>query len=99
MVISRDKEEWKIVKGYEGLYVVSNTGRVSSKNGIMTQYDDTHGYMGVNLSKKSKHKVGKVHRLVATAFISNPENKSTVNHLNGNKKDNSIENLEWATLS
>jgi hypothetical protein len=105
------KEIWKDIPGYEGLYQVSSLGRVKSlgrnvmkwnhysfqPEKILRACTDNYGYLIVGLYKEKKLKSFKVHRLVAQAFIENPKNKDTVNHINGNKQDNSIENLEWAT--
>jgi hypothetical protein len=93
------KEIWADIAGYEGLYQVSNLGRVRRDGRIKTQSEDRGGYLTVWLSKHSKMKCAKVHRLVAGAFIENPEEKRTVNHIDGDKKNNRIENLEWATHS
>lgn len=93
------KEEWRDIKGYEGLYQVSNLGRVKSfvkdKNGkIRKLHDDTHGYLIVSLGRKN---MNKVHRLVAQTFIPNPNDYPEVNHINGRKDDNRVSNLEWVT--
>ena len=97
------KEEWKPIKGYEGLYEVSNMGRVKSlyygKDIILKQGMDHNGYMVLGLSKDGTRSTKKVHRLVATAFIRNTNNYEVVNHKNGNKKDNTVDNLEWCTSS
>lgn len=104
-------EEWKDIKGYEGIYQVSSYGRIRSldriverKTGnyhiegrILRQNDDTHGYLKVNLTKHDKKKTFKVHRLVAQAFIENPNNYECVNHKDENKQNNNIKNLEWCT--
>lgn len=102
------KEEWKAVKGYEGFYEVSNMGRVRSLprqiknyrfNGkVLKQFTTNGEYLRVTLSVYGKPKIVSVHRLVAEAFVPNPQNKETVNHINEIKQDNRAENLEWLTL-
>lgn len=94
-------EIWKDCKGYEGLYQVSSLGRIWSvrKQRYMYLSKKPTGYLEVTLTAKNgKRKYERVHRLVALAFIDNPNNCPVVNHLNGIKDDNRVENLEWATV-
>lgn len=105
-------EEWRDIKGYEGLYQVSNIGKVKSlartvmrSNGrlmtirerILKLRPDKGGYVRVCLSKDAVETDYFVHRLVAIAFIDNPHNLPEVNHKDENKKNNSVDNLEWCT--
>ena len=95
-----DNEIWKDIKGYEGLYQVSNLGRVKSerKNRLLKPRLQKNGYLRVNLyDKNSKRSTKSVHRLVAKAFISNPNNLEFVNHKDENKTNNVVSNLEWCT--
>lgn len=79
------------------MYSISSYGRVKSikRNLIMKQHLNTHGYYIIRINKQTKT----IHRLVAQTFIPNPENKKTVNHIDGNKLNNKVYNLEWATHS
>ena len=104
-------EIWKNIKGYEGLYQVSNMGRVKSlerkvrhwRGGERIQKERilkpvvTDGYLRVGLSVDGKLKMLRVHRLVCEAFHENPDNKPQVNHINEDKVDNRACNLEWCT--
>lgn len=95
-------EFWKTIKGYNGLYMVSNLGNVKSlgndksrKERILKPYLNNNGYCYVNLSKEGKIKNYTIHRLVATTFLPNPDNLSQVNHKNEDKTDNRVSNLEF----
>lgn len=94
------REIWRFVPAYEGLYMVSTLGRVKNcRTGrILKPQKTKFGYLQVNLYKDGKRKMLKVHRLVAIAFITNPENKRTVNHKDENKLNNCVENLEWMSI-
>lgn len=101
------EEIWKDVVGYEGLYQVSNIGRVRSlghdkwhKGRILKPIIDGKGaYFYVGLFKNGKRKGESIHRIVATAFIPNPKNLPCVNHKDENKQNNKAENLEWCDYS
>ena len=102
-------EVWKDIPNYEGLYQISNLGNVKSlcfgarnirKSNIVKllhQSPNNLGYHKVQLYKDGKSKMFYVHRLVALSFIPNPDNKPQINHKDGNKDNNTVDNLEWAT--
>ena len=104
-------EIWKPVKGYEGLYEVSNMGNVRSldrhsmwgnryclfKGKPMKTFPNSYGYLKTNLYKNGQLKQYSVHRLVADAFIPNPNNLPCIDHINTIKTDNRVENLRWCT--
>lgn len=91
-------EQWKEIEGYEGLYAVSTTGRVYSfRRGIIMSGGLVKGYWQVCLTKNGVQTNFYVHRLVAAAFIPNPDNLPIVNHIDEDKTNNNIENLEWVT--
>ena len=97
-------EEWKDIQGYEGLYQISNYGRVkslnykrSNKEKIMDGGTNKNGYRNIILSKNKKKETFYIHKLVAQHFISNPDNLSEINHIDENKSNNNVDNLEWCT--
>ena len=91
-------EEFRQIKNFEN-YEISNKGNVINKitNKILKSHVDTSGYYIVKLSKNNMKKTFRLHRLIAIAFVDNPENKQCVDHINNNRIDNSIDNLRWAT--
>jgi hypothetical protein len=98
------EEIWKDIVGFEGLYQVSNLGNVKRlvservfEERLIGRSIDRYGYVKRVLSKNGNNNYFTEHRLVALAFIDNPLNKKTVNHINGIKIDNRVENLEWCT--
>ena len=107
------EEIWRPIVGYEGLYEVSNTGRVRSldryvkcdyekyrlhKGKVLSPGKDKDGYLSVVLSCNGKHKKIAVHRLVAQAFIPNPDDLPIINHKDEDKTNNRVDNLEWCTV-
>ena len=107
------EEKWKPAKDYEGLYAVSNIGRVKRlersftcskgiiyhlKEKILSSKPNKYsGYVSVNLSKKGVKTSHSVHRLVAALFVDNPNNNNVVNHIDENRANNNAENLQWVT--
>ena len=99
------EEEYKDIEGYEGLYQVSNIGNVKSlvnhkgkyREKLLKQSKDCNGYLQVNLYKNKTSKRFLVHRLVANAFIENPNNYPCINHKDENKQNNSVKNIEWCS--
>ena len=101
---SEAKEKWKPIKGYEGLYEISDHGRVissfreHSKGGVLRQSHDKDGYCTVTLCKDGKVKTARVHQLVGFAFVDGrTDEKCIINHKNEKKDDNNASNLEWCT--
>lgn len=103
---------WRSIKGYEGLYEISNKGRVKSlaryykafgyrkiiiEEKIMSPVESPQGYYQIGLSKEGAKKHVQIHRLVAQAFIPNPQSLPFINHKDENKKNNCVDNLEWCT--
>jgi hypothetical protein len=109
-----ETEIWRDIEEYKGFYQVSNLGRVRSLDRNVSCFKDRQGvvdgrilipkksrvgYLRVNLSVSSKVKTRNIHRLVANAFIPNPENKDQINHLDGDKTNNTTTNIIWSTCS
>lgn len=106
-------EIWLPVVGYEGFYEVSSEGRVRSLDRIVKKWngeravptrllslsENSHGYLSITLCKDGKAETKTVHRIVAEAFIPNNNHYPQINHINGNKHDNRVENLEWCSAS
>jgi hypothetical protein len=94
-------ETWKPIKGYEGLYEVSNYGRIKTLQLTFPRIRKTkinpRGYEVIDLTKNKKDQQCRIHRLVAQAFLPNPENKPEVNHIDCIKTNNHVSNLEWST--
>lgn len=91
-------EKWLPVVGFEDKYQVSNKGRIKNKKGLLKLYVNDKGYAYFSASvSANKCKTYRINRAVALAFIPNPENKPEVNHIDFNKLNNSVENLEWNT--
>lgn len=98
------EEIWKPIQGYEGLYEISSYGNVASLNynrtgvrKILRPRPSANGYYFVGLHKDNKEKMIPIHRLVAIAFVENPNGYNVINHKDENKRNNNFENLEWCT--
>lgn len=91
-------EIWKPIRNYEDLYKISNLGNVKSlRTNKILKFGEVQGYLNVSLCKNGKSVSKRVHRLVAEAFLSKKKNQNIVNHIDGNKQNNNVNNLEWCT--
>ena len=98
---------WHKINGYEEKYEINKKGdvrRLTTKQGcqggkILKHQEASNGYVNICLCSGGKPKIFRLHRLLAKAFIPNPHNKPQVNHIDGNRKNNALENLEWVTIS
>lgn len=109
--ISLQDEEWRSIKNYEGLYIISNYGRIISLSRIihasnrdmfypiklLSPSPNKKGYLYITLCNGISRKKKYIHRLVASAFIPNPENKSEIDHIDGNNQNNQVFNLKWSS--
>ena len=97
-MLNDDNEIWKPIKGYEKLYEVSNKGRIrNTRNKVMKTYIINSGYKAIKFTVNGKRTSHLIHRIVATTFLDNFESLPEVNHINENKLDNKVENLEWVS--
>jgi hypothetical protein len=98
--VTLEGEIWKSINGLDSLYLISNKGRIYSNvsNRLIKCKPNKHGYMEMPIGKKDQNRKNrKIHRLVAEAFLPNPFNKKEVNHIDKDRTNNSVENLEWST--
>lgn len=93
--------EWKDIPEYEGYYQINNCGEIRNvrTNKKIKPFLNKYGYLQVTLCKNKKTKLFRVHRLVSLCFLPKVKGKELINHINGNKKDNRVENLEWCNAS
>lgn len=91
------EEIWRPIKGYDGVYEISNLGHIRKGTTMLSPWSQ-YGYSIVGLWKNGKCKKNRVHRLVAEAFIPNPNNLPSINHIDENKTNNIVSNLEWCSV-
>ena len=103
------EEAWKDIDGYEGLYQVSNLGAVRAVERVVrygrklngkgiSRFLTKDGYLAVHLSRDGNARQHRIHRLVATAFLENPENMPQINHIDEDRTNNRVDNLEWCSV-
>lgn len=92
------KEIWKDIKETNGIYQVSNKGRVKKEKRILNQFNNGNGYMYVSILVNNVFKNKRVSRLVAQEFVENPNQYTFVNHIDENRKNNNVNNLEWCSI-
>ena len=92
-------ERWKVIPGFNGKYLISDMGNVysTSKCKIMKKRLNQHGYYDIGLDLNNHNKTKRIHRLVAEAFVPNPQKLNVINHIDGNKRNNNADNLEWCS--
>ena len=93
----KEREVWKDILGYEGIYQVSNLGRIKNSKGRILTTKTTGNYNHILLCKNGKRENFTIHKLVAMAFVPNPNNYKEINHINENARDNRASNLEWCS--
>lgn len=95
-----EKEIWKDIENFEGLYQISSIGRIKGRGGkILSPFVNERNYLKIGLSKNGEKKNYFVHKLVAEAYVPNPNNYPEVDHIDGNKQNNAVENLRWVDHS
>lgn len=92
-------EVWRNIKGYRDKYQISNYGRVRNLNKILAPINRKDGYVGIRLCLNGKHKSFLIHRLVALSFVRNINGEKEVNHIDSNRNNNNVNNLEWCNKS
>jgi hypothetical protein len=97
-IVLDDENEWKEIEGFEKLYFINKNGDVKGKNGVLQSSIGKNGYHYIALCKDSKHYTKNIHRLLAEAFLPNPDNKPFVDHIDRNRLNNKLDNLRWATV-
>lgn len=92
-----EEEIWSDIKGYEGKYWISNYGRIKSKNRLLKLTNGMDGYLKISLCLNGINRTFRIHRIVAITFIPNRKSNPSIDHINGDKHDNRVQNLRWCT--